>query len=280
MHDAGQVYNIGHMSIERTGAATVHRIYYFAAALLLLLLLGTSIPGLFWDGTYEGFIAPLHLAESQGQDLTTLFVGIPLLVIAVLLTLKRSAKGPVLWAGAAGYFLYVYLIYAYGGVYNFLFPAYLAVCGISLFTMIGLLRAVDADDFASRIGQGMPTRVLAVFFFVVALLLTVMWGVMAIDAISSGKTADANVIIVTDFVIVIPAYVLTGVALLRRQVLGVVVSGVLLVQAVTLGLSIVAGQVVAYIKGIEPVWGLGIFFLVFTAIACWLSCKYLRNIGR
>ena len=248
------------------------------SAINIVLLALTSFAGLFVSNTYVNFVEPLHLAESQGQDFTTLFVGLPLLIIAMIWTQRGSARGPIFWAGALGYFLYIYIIYAYGGVYNIFFFAYVAICGLSLFSMIGILLGIDTDKIAQHVDPKMPIKWIAVYFIGTAILLTLMWGGMAMASIAAGETADANVIIVTDFISVIPAFVLAAVWLWQRKAWGYVLSGVLFVQAVTLGVSIVAGQVVAFIKGVEPTWGLAIFFLIFTLIGLVLAIFYTKNL--
>ena len=244
----------------------------------IVLLALTGFAGLFFSNTYVNFVEPLHLAESQGQDFTTLFIGLPLLIIAMMWTRRGSVRGSIFWVGALGYFLYIYIIYAYGGVYNIFFFAYVAICGSSLFSMVGILLGINADKVARHVDPKMPIKWIAIYFFGTAALLTLMWGGMAIASIAAGETADANVIIVTDFIVVIPAFVLAAVWLWQRRAWGYVLSGVLFVQAVTLGISIVAGQVIALIKGVEPTWGLAGFFLVFTLIGLILAILYTRNL--
>lgn len=253
--------------------------YYIMSSINVVLLTITGLAGLFIPSTYINFVEPLHLAESQGQDFTTLFVGLPLLIIAMMWTRQGLMRGPIFWAGALGYFLYIYIIYAYGGVYNILFFAYVAICGLSLFSMIGILLGIDAGKVAQYIKPKMPIKWIAGYFAGTAVLLTLMWGGMAIASIAAGKTADANVIIVTDLMVVIPAFVLAAVWLWQRRAWGNVLSGVLFVQAVTLGVSIVAGQMVALVKGIEPVWGLAVFFLVFMLTGLVLAIFYTKNLG-
>lgn len=254
------------------------RPFYILTALNALLLLVTAFFGLFKTGTYIDFIEPLHLAESRGQDFTTLFVGLPLLALAVRWTRRRDVRGVIFWAGALGYFLYVYLIYAYGGVYNSLFFAYLAVCAISLFSMIGLLWGISPKEVEAVIGRRMPWKATAVYFILTAILLSVMWGALALEGIAAKTTADANVIIVNDFLWVIPGFVLAAVWLWKRRVWGVILAGVLFVQAVTLGISITAGQVTASLEGLEPTWDLAAFFLIFTIFGLGLAFLYTINL--
>lgn len=61
--------------------------------------------------------------------------------LAMRWTKRGDARGPIFWAGALGYLLYVYILYAYGGVYNVYFPLYLAAFFL-VFTLVGMAAAV------------------------------------------------------------------------------------------------------------------------------------------
>lgn len=254
------------------------RPYILLSSINVVVLIIAAGAGVFLDSTYVDFVEPLHLAESQGQDATTLFFGIPVLVIGMLSARRGSLRGLLAWAGAAGYLLYANLIYAYGGVYNHFFLLYVAACGLSLFTLIGVLGTLDVSRIPTHITLRLPIRRTVAYFLATAVLLTVMWGAMAADSIAKAQTADANVIIVTDFIAVIPAFVLAAIRLLQRKAWGYALSGVMLVQAVTLGISIVAGQVIGLLKGLELSWGLAGFFLVFTLVGLAVGIPYFQSI--
>ncbi len=248
------------------------------SAIIIVLIIITSSAGLFVSGTYASFIEPLHLAESQGQDFTTLFFGLPLLILSFIWVRRKLLRGLIFWAGSLGYFLYIYIIYSYGGVYNVFFFGYVAICGLSLYSIIGILSGIDVKKIEKSVSVKMPEKWISIYFTASSILLTMLWGGMAISSIAATETADANVIIVTDFIVIIPAFVLSAVWLWQRIAWGYVLAGVLFVQAVTLGISIVAGQVVAYVKGLEPAWGLAIFFLVFTLIGLVSAVFYTKNL--
>ncbi len=236
----------------------------------------TGFFGLLFPSIYDGFVSPLHIAESQGQDFTSLSLGITLLILGTYLAKKGSLKGLILLAGAMGYLLYVNIIYAYGGVYNRLFFAYVAICGISLFSLISAMSEIGKrlhiiDFRSSRKG-------LAFFFLITGSMLSLMWGAMTIDAMSKGRVADANVIIVTDFMVIIPSYILCAIWLLKKKVWGDALSGILLIQAITLGVSIIAGQIIALWREIEPSWGLAVFFGLFTVTALILGIAWWKTV--
>ena len=66
-------------------------------------------------------------AQAIGQDMVTLLVGIPLLIISVTLSKKGSLQGKVLLPGTLTYFLYTYVSYAFGVAYNILFLVYVSL---------------------------------------------------------------------------------------------------------------------------------------------------------
>ena len=68
-----------------------------------------------------------------------------------------------------------------------------------------------------------------------------------------------------------------GVWIWRRAAWGYALSGVMLVQAVTLGLSISVGQIIALAKGLEGDMFLAGFFLVFTLVGMAAAVLYLKN---
>src|SRR4051812_26086283 len=68
--------------------------------------------GLYKDMSAE--VAPQGIA----QDIVTLFAGIPLLIVSLLLTRKGSWKGRYMLSGTLGYFLVTYLFYTVMGMYN------------------------------------------------------------------------------------------------------------------------------------------------------------------
>ena len=57
-------------------------------------------------------------AGYKGQDATTLFLGIPLLVLLTLLYRRGSPRAGLLLTGVLAYFVYVYVSMAFNAAYN------------------------------------------------------------------------------------------------------------------------------------------------------------------
>ena len=109
--------------------------------------------GFFVEDLYRD--APLNAAQAVGQDLVTLVVALPVLVISAILALREcSMRAHLLWLGAIGYMVYTYASYALAIRFNALFLVYVALLGCSLYALIGGLATTDL----ARIKAGFSTR--------------------------------------------------------------------------------------------------------------------------
>lgn len=227
---------------------------------LLPLLAATAASGLFFPKVYAG-VVPSHLIpESQGQDAVTLFLAVPLLLLALRWLRAGDVRGPIAVAGTLGYTAYVYIIYAYGGVANWLYFAYIACLGLSVYGLTAVL--VQTPPPALDLDQ-LPRRAMALFNWAISALLVVVWAGLATTAIAAREPSEANAILVTDLAFVIPALVLVGVWLWQKRPYGVLLGGVMLVLLVVLTLSIVAGQIMKIAQGFTPQWFLvGLFGVI------------------
>ena len=70
---------------------------------------------------------PSLVAQAFGQDLITLAVALPALVISAIFAGRGSTRGRLVWLGVVAYVVYTYVTYAFGIRFNPLFLAYLAL---------------------------------------------------------------------------------------------------------------------------------------------------------
>jgi hypothetical protein len=237
-----------------------------------------SAVGAFVPEVYEGLVPPHYVAESRGQDLVSLVVAVPLLLLGLWRLRSGRPEAVMKTSGALLYVAYVSVLYAYGGVANPLYFGYVAALGLSVFGawQVGSSVRIAPADAPGRL----PTRTTAVFLWVVAVLLLLIWGGMGVAAIEAGAPSEANTILVTDLAFVIPLFVLAGTWLWRRRPRGAVLGGSLLVFNVVLNASIVVGQAMRPVHGFEPSWGLGGFFAAIGLVSAALAVPFLRRAER
>jgi hypothetical protein len=123
------------------------------SVLLAVLLLASSVAGLIFGGRgfYDSY--PASLSGLVGQDAVTLVVGVPLLIASVWLTGRGSIVALLIWTGTLFYFAYSYYFYVIGA-FNALFVVYIAIVSASLYGLLSLLVAIDAEAIRGRFGSG------------------------------------------------------------------------------------------------------------------------------
>jgi hypothetical protein len=212
------------------------------SALTAGLLAVTSVGGLVWgpQGLYRA--DPTTLPAFLGQDALTLLVGLPLLIGAVWSTRRGSLRGLLVWLGALFYIAYSYAYYLLSPEFNPLFPAYLTIVSASLYCLVYLLLSVDTAMVKARFAPGTPTRLTGGFMMVMALLLSIKWVASMISALSGDELLASHknlVVWVLDLVVALPALFWGGLWLWRRDALGFVVAGMLLLKAAFVGITLV-----------------------------------------
>ena len=228
-------------------------------------------------------------AGNKGTDTVTLFLGIPLLVLSVLLYRRGSLRGGLLMMGALTWFLYTYASYALGPVaYNELFLLYVALFSASLFALVLVFRSFDVRALSAHFSASLPRRGPAAFMFVSAFVTLVVWLIAPITALLQGEPPerlDTYTTLFTnalDLAIIVPIVFLAGVLILRGDPQGYLIAFPLLVLEAFLAPMIAAQTVSQLQAGVEfppgqivgPIGG----FATIAVVAIWVIVILLRNV--
>jgi hypothetical protein len=223
--------------------------------------------------------------QEIGQDLVTLCIGIPLLVIASIMAGRGLLRGKVLLAGTLGYFLYTYTSMSMLAAYNELFLVYVALMSLSLFGFVMSIASIDVAILPAHFTSKFPRRAVGGFALFLGAMLLLLWLKLIVPALLAGTSPvgldsyTTLVIQALDLGFITPAAILTGVLLLRRVALGYLLSSVVLVLGFTMGAALLAmgiGQVLAGVQ-VDPV-----AFVIFIALAlvdAALTILLLRSIS-
>jgi hypothetical protein len=159
--------------------------------------------------------APAMVEQAQAADLATLFVAVPLLVVA----LRRRA--PLVVAAALAYLGYTYAIFSFEIVVNPLAPVYIAILSLSVWALalrVPELATVDA-------GPALPRRTTAGFLALVAALFGALWLSEIAGSIASGAlppsvaalAVPTSAVYALDLGFVLPLFLVAAVGLLRHM---------------------------------------------------------------
>lgn len=211
----------------------------------VLLALASGV-GLFTAGLYRD--APGLVAQAIGQDVVTLIVALPALVISAFLTGRGSQRARLIWLGVLVYVVYTYASYAFGIRFNPLFLVYVALLGISTYALIGGFLTTDSAGIKAAFGEHAPVRAVSIFLMAVVALFYLVWLSEALPASLEGTVPQSvqedgtptNVIHVLDMGLLLPALILAALSLWRRQPMGYTVAPALLANLVFLPLAILS----------------------------------------
>jgi hypothetical protein len=236
---------------------------YTTSALIAIFLMASSTAGLLFGerGLYDP--NPATLPSFLTQDVLSLLVAVPLLLGSMWTARRGSVRGLLLWMGALFYIAYAYSFSVISDRLPPLFLVYVAIISMSLYTLLYLLLSTDADAVKARFDTSASTALAGGFVALIALGLGSMW-VLAIMGDVLSNTAPTRVQLVVwplDLIVAFPALFWGGVYLWRRQPLGYVVGGVVLLKAAAEGLTLVVQTIATVLMGgpgdpLVPVYGI------------------------
>ncbi len=179
--------------------------------------------GLFVMGLYRD--VPFWAEQARGIDLATLFLAVPILVIALLAARGGSPTGHLVVIGALLYLVYNYVIYTTSVAMNRLAIVYIAALGLSTWSLALMVLRTDLRAAGDDVLRRLPRRTTAALLTVVALLFALLWLSQIAAFMTSGtlpadlKRANlpANPVYALDLGFFLPLALVGGVALLRQR---------------------------------------------------------------
>jgi hypothetical protein len=205
--------------------------------------------GLYYKDSLSG------ASQARAQDTVTLAVGMPLLVIALILSNKNSLKGKLLLTSTVGYFLYTYTSYSFLTVYNVFFLLYVIIMSLSFFCFIINITSPDLKEIEKHFKQKFPKKYIGISTLVIGIFLCMLW--LGTILQSFGKAPPelehytTLVIQAMDLGIIVPAAILSGILLLKNKSIGYLLSSVIILKGVTLLLAVIMMMIFMKTSGVK-----------------------------
>lgn len=134
-------------------------------------------------------VAPQGIA----QDVVTLFLGIPLLVIALWRMRKDSIRARFLLAGVLGYFLVTYLFYLVMGTFNALFLVYAALLGLTFNAFSIVMISLGTRNLRPLFSERTPHKTAGAFLMIDAVLIAILWLQIVVPPLLDGTIIPLQV---------------------------------------------------------------------------------------
>jgi len=240
-----------------------------------------------WGQGWYRYDTPIGALSFKAGDLITLFLVIPMLIVAFVLYRRGSLRGGLLLTGALAYFLYNYLSLGFGAAYNNLFLVYVLIFSASLFGLILALASFDVQALPAHFAETLPRRGIGIFLVISGIILSLIWLVLSIIPALLQSKAPPEAYYYTTFMtgivdigIVAPALLLAGLLILRRVPLGYLLASTMLIFTSILGPNLTAGgiiQVLSNVITLGQAMAFTVPFVILALIAIGLTVRLFRS---
>ncbi len=195
--------------------------------------------------------------QAIAQDLVTLIVVIPGMIVSLILVYKKHVLGRYILTGLFGYMLYTYMSYAFLMFYNELFLLYVAAMTISFYGLVMNICILQKDEVVAKLEKEMKTKGLRVFLIISGIAIFFMWSGRIFQSLLKGEVPEGLdncttlVIQAMDLGIIVPACFVIAYQLKHKIRLGYILGPVIIVKAVTLITAVVTMGIFQIIAGVE-----------------------------
>ncbi len=222
-------------------------------------------------------------AQQQGNDIVTLVVGVPLLVVSAWLAFRGSLRGQLLLTGILGFFLYTYMSMCMLTSFNALFLVYVALFALSLYAFILCMMSFDLAILPQHFSERLPRGWIAGLLFVIGGFLSLAWLGKVVPPIMQNLTPALEntttfVIQAMDLGLIVPLAVLAGILLLRRSAWGYLLASVFVMKAIALGLAVSAMCINMTLAGTPDSLAIMVPFLAITVANLFAAVSLLKNV--
>lgn len=243
-------------------STTTSVIWLWLSIVAALLAIVGSIISLSVTSIYAG-LTPAFLPQALAQDIANLAIVSPLWLILAVLALRGSLRAYLLWLGVLTFTVYNYVIYTFSVPFGPLFLLWVAVFGLSLYSLIGGVTAIDHKLVESSFTSRRAIQVIAWFLIITAALFIFLWLSEDIPALLTNTRPQSlvdmglrtNPVHILDLSFFLPAVIATGVMLIKRKALAYTLAPSFIVLLILTGIPILITPVVQSVRGEEATWG-------------------------
>ena len=213
-------------------------------AALAAVVVVAAVPTFFVDGILNG--TPVMNGSARGTALTMFALALPVMAVGLVTSIRGSIRGQAALIGALAYLTYNATLLAYATPFNQLFLAYVALLGLSLWSLVSALLD-PRPPLAS--GNRLPARGIAAFILTVVGLNALAWLRFVVPDLGQdppdfldGTGLTTNPIYVQDLAVWLPALAIVAVLLWQRRPSGIFLAGAGLVFWVIEAIGVAVDQ--------------------------------------
>ncbi len=234
-------------------------------------------------GIYQQMSADVAI-QGIAQDYITLFLAVPILGIALILSRRGSLRAQLFLTGVLGYFLVTYLFYMIMGMYNVLFLVYAFLLGCSFFSLLLSMFSLHQVGLTASFSTRVPIRFCGVFLMINACSIAFLWLGVVVPPLLDGTIYPIalehyTTLIVQgmDLGLLLPLSIVSGLLMYRKSEMGYLYGPVYLIFLAFLMTALTAKIIAMGLAGISII---PVVFIIptITIITITLVIQILRSI--
>lgn len=241
--------------------------------ILAALSLVAAAVGVAKPSVYDGVVSDAIVPGVFTQDILAVVSSILLAALA-LVGKEHQLRGRAVIHGLLMFFFYAYGIYSIEQLYNWLYPLYLAIFGMSLFVLIYSIATIPREAAGALVVRPSVRIAGAAYGILIAVMFNIIWLVRLVPLIQTGNRIEFTFSIrIIDLSFVMPAFVIAAIMALRRHHIGLMGLPALYVLGVGILSPLALAETLKPIRyGLPTIWSefwlyfvLSVAFLVFAA---------------
>lgn len=240
---------------------------YLMTFIIIVLTLIAAAGGLYIDELYKDTNS-FALHAWYANDIILLAVGLPLLIVALVLSIRGSLRGQLVWLGMLNFTIYNYSYYLFGAALNSFFLIYAALFTFSMYSLVFGLVFLDYNKIEKSFKKKTPVKGISIFMILLAITLGGAWIVQWVNFVITSTPPQIminlnsanNLVATLDLTFVVPLSFVAAYNLWQRRPIGYVLTVMLNVKGFVYNLILIFGSIVqaqAGIKGameLVPLW--------------------------
>ncbi len=253
---------------------------------LIIVVLAALAPaaGLFVPGLYRD--NPFVTAVWRGNDLVTLFVAVPVFIIALVFAKRGSVRARLVWFGMLDYTLYNFSFYLFAAAFNAMFLVYTALFALSILALIFGLTGMDIRSLGKRFQSKKSVWWISIYMLCVAVGLATVYIIQSIQFIINGqipiiieRTAHpTSVVFALDLSLFVPYLILGAVWIWKRRAWGFLLAIILNVKGAVYTLALASASFSLKLSGVVPSVDEAYLWLVLCVISFAVVVYILANL--
>jgi hypothetical protein len=255
------------------------RIEEICTLLIGILVLVAAGTGVFVPGFYDSVVDPRYITGTITADLISL-ICVPLLIVCMFGSRRGSRVADLIWVALLVYTGYAYAVYAFDRMYTMLFPAYMAIFGLSCFVVVSILARLKVNQLAEYASDLRLRRTTAIFLVFTGIILYIIELPIILSRIPGDIQSGGTPFMVLDMSIVAPVSILTGIWLWQRRPWGAVLTAVFLIKAITIMTSFLIADYIEWFAGRSTWQGETITFTVVYLLVYFFTWNYFSAFNK